>query len=63
MKSCSFIERDMGLIHSEETYLPGGGGEQVPSSFTAELADSACSFTPTPLGSGWFEQLSKRFDS
>lgn len=53
----------MGLIHTEETYLPGGGGEQEPSSLPAELVDSACSFTPTPLGSGWFEPLSLSFGS
>lgn len=47
--------RDMGLFHIKEAYLPGGGGEQVPSSFKVELADSACSFTPTPPGCGWIE--------
>lgn len=50
--------RDMGLFYIKEIYLPGGGGEQVPSSFTAELADSVCSFTSTPPGCGWFEPFS-----
>lgn len=59
-------ERGMGSV--EQLYLPGGGGEQGPSSLTAELADSACSFTPTPpfsacngpesAGSGFFPSVS-----
>lgn len=51
-------EREMGLIDTKETYLPGGGGEQEPSSFAAEIAEPACSVAPTPLGSGWFESFS-----
>lgn len=50
--------RDMGFLHIKEVYLPGGGGEQVPSSITVVLADSVCSFTPTPPGCGWFEPFS-----
>lgn len=59
-------ERGMGLV--KQLYLPGGGGERGPSSLTAELADSACSFTPTPpfsacngpesAGSGFFPSVS-----
>lgn len=48
-------EREMGLIY---VYLPGGVGEQRPSSFTAELLDSAWSFTPTPPVCCWFELFS-----
>ena len=52
------FEREMGLIHVSNVYLPGGGGEQGTSSLTVALSDSACSFTPTPPVCGWFEPFS-----
>ena len=53
------FEREMGLIRVSEVYLPGvWGGEQGLSSFTVALLDSACSVTPTPLGSGCSEPFS-----
>lgn len=52
------FEREMGSVYVQQVYLPGGGGEQGPSSFTTELPDSACSFTPTPPVCGWFEPFS-----